>query len=235
MGNNIKQNLKEGERESTMNNYRMIDLETWPRREHYFYYTENLKIEFHMTVPIEVTNLLGYCHSHRYKFYPTIIYLVTKVLNKIENFRMFRDANGALCVWDKIIPNYTIFHEDDKTFSDCWSDFSEDFSEFYHNILEDMEACKRIKGMKGKDHQPPNFYCISCVPWVSFSACSSRVTNGEPSFFPIITIGKYEKTAEKTQMPVNMTVAHAVCDGYHAGLFFQFLQEEINALKWSGV
>ena len=33
------------------------------------------------------------------KFYPTVIYIVTKVLNKIENFKMFRDNEGNLCVW----------------------------------------------------------------------------------------------------------------------------------------
>lgn len=88
----------------------------WPRREHYQYYTEKLKIECNMTVPINVKNLLDFCHESGHKFYPSIIYLVTKVLNQMENFRMFRDADGNLCVWDQVVPNYTIFHEDDKTF-----------------------------------------------------------------------------------------------------------------------
>lgn len=30
--------------------------------------------------------------------------------------------------------------------------------------------------------------------------------------------------------PVNLNVIHAVCDGYHAGLFFETLQQEIDAL-----
>ena len=74
-----------------------------------------------MTVPINVKNLLDFCHESGHKFYPSIIYLVTKVLNQMENFRMFRDTEGNLCVWDQVVPNYTIFHEDDKTFSDCWT------------------------------------------------------------------------------------------------------------------
>lgn len=212
-------------------NYKKIDLDTWPRREHYLYYTEQLKIEFNITASIDITNLLDFCHVHGYRFYPTIIYFVTKVLNQIENFRMFKNEQGDLCVWDTVFPNYTIFHEDDKTFSDCWSDYAEDFNIFYENITQDMRTFKNKKGIKVKDYQPPNFYCISCLPWITFSSCNSRVTNGEPSFFPIITIGKYEKNAEKTLLPVSITAAHAVCDGYHAGMFFTYLQEEIQSLN----
>ena len=213
-----------------MNNYKKIEMENWSRREHYLYYTNKLKIEFNMTASIDIKRLLDFCHINGYKFYPSLIYFVTKVLNKIENFRMFKNERGELCVWDKIIPNYTIFHEDDKTFSDCWTDFSEDFDEFYQNITYDMEKFKSKKGIKVKENQPPYFYCISCIPWVSFSACGSRVTNGEPAYFPIITIGKYEKNIDKIMMPVNITVAHAVCDGYHVGLFFECLQNEMNMI-----
>lgn len=214
-----------------MSNYKKMDIEKWERKEHYLYYTEKLKVEFNMTASIDVGRLLEFCHANGYRFYPAVIYFVTRVLNKIENFRMFKDEQGNLCVWEKIIPNYTIFHEDDKTFSDCWTDFSEDFDVFYHDIIEDMQKFQYKKGIKVKDNQPPYFYCISCVPWVSFTCCNSRVANGEPSFFPIVTVGKYEKGMTGTLMPVNITVAHAVCDGYHVGRFFEELQMEIQCLK----
>ena len=41
-------------------------------------------------------------------------------------------------------------------------------------------------------------------------------------------MGKYKQHGGKMLMPVNITIAHAVADGYHVGLFFQYLQEEIN-------
>ena len=184
-----------------------------------------------MTAPIYVKNLFDFCYIHNYKFYPTVIYIVTKVLNKIENFKMFRDNEGNLCVWDKINPNYTIFHQDDKTFSDCWSEYEEDFEKCFQNITTDMHTYKDKKGIKVKEQQPANFYCISCTPWTAFTGYGSRVANGEPAFFPIITMGKYEKNGNRIDMPVNITIAHAVADGYHIGLFFEYLQNEINALK----
>lgn len=212
-------------------NFKKIDIENWARKEHYRYYTEKLKIEVNMTAPIDVKNLFDFCYIHNYKFYPTVIYIVTKVLNKIENFKMFRDNEGNLCVWDKINPNYTIFHQDDKTFSDCWSEYEEDFEKCFQNITTDMHTYKDKKGIKVKEQQPANFYCISCTPWTAFTGYGSRVANWEPAFFPIITMGKYEKNGNRIDMPVNITIAHAVADGYHIGLFFEYLQNEINALK----
>lgn len=212
------------------NNYVEIDMENWCRREHYKYYTESLKIEIHSTSQLDISRLLEFCHAKGCKFYPTIIYLVTKTLNRIDNFKMFINPEGKLSVWDKIIPNYTIFHNDDKTFSDCWTEFEYDFKKFYDKITADMDKYKHTKGIKAREGQPSNFYCISCVPWVSFTAFNSRVTNGEPAFFPIITIGKYENANDKTLLPINITIAHAVCDGYHIGLFFEYLKEEIDIL-----
>ena len=213
-----------------MTGYKKIDMETWARREHYEYYTKKLKVEYNMTVNIDVKKVLDFCHEKGYKFYPVMIYLTTKTLNRIENFRMFKDQYGYLCAWDKIVPNYTIFHEDDHTFSDCWTDFSEDFDVFYQNVVDDMKAATGKKGIKAKEGQPANFYCISCTPWMTFTGYGSRVSNGEPSFFPIILMGKYKQHGEKMIMPVNITIAHAVADGYHVGLFFQYLEEEINNL-----
>ena len=205
--------------------YRKIDLEQWARKEHYLYYTNSLNVEVNMTANIDASELLTFCHTNGYKFYPTLIYCVTKVLNQIENFKMFKDKNGDLCVWDSLVPNYTIFHEEDHTFSDCWTDFTDDFDSFYKNITYDMELGKTKRGIKVKKGQPANFYCVSCTPWTAFTAVSSRVVNGGAAFFPIITAGKYD---EKNQMPVNITIAHAVADGYHIGLFFEYLQKEIS-------
>ena len=44
-------------------------------------------------------------------------------------------------------------------------------------------------------------------------------------------MGKYEKNGNRIDMPVNITIAHAVADGYHIGLFFEYLQNEINSFK----
>ena len=41
--------------------FHQIDMETWPRREHYAYYTERLKGEFNLTASVDVKQLLDFC------------------------------------------------------------------------------------------------------------------------------------------------------------------------------
>lgn len=208
--------------------YHKIDMDNWPRKDHYAYYTEQLKVEYNITARVQIDRFLEFCHQNGYRFYPALICVVTRVLNGLDNFRMFRNGAGELCVWDQIVPNYTFFHQDDNTFSDCWSEYSDDFDQFYQNIVRDMEYYKDVKGIKVRNDQPANFYCISCEPWTDFTAYSARVADGEPQFFPVITIGKYMGENGKTTMPVNLMIAHAVSDGYHAGLFFNTLQTTLD-------
>lgn len=43
-----------------MTGYKKIDMETWARREHYEYYTKKLKVEYSMTVNIDVKKVLNF-------------------------------------------------------------------------------------------------------------------------------------------------------------------------------
>ena len=108
----------------------------------------------------------------------------------------------------------------------------DDLSMLTVEITEDMEKGQEKRGIKVKAGQPANFYCISCVPWAAFTAFGSRTVNStELMYFPIITMGKYEKSGDRILMPVNLMIAHAVADGYHAGMFFQRLQEAVDRLS----
>ena len=98
------------------------------------------------------------------------------------------DAQGRLGYWDIVHPNFTIFHKDDHTFSDIWSDYDPDFGRCYENIVGDMEKYKDQKGPKVKDRQPPNFFCISCVPWMDFTGYSTWVPEGQPNLFRLLLL-----------------------------------------------
>ena len=98
------------------------------------------------------------------KFFPTMLYCIIKAVNQNKEFRMDYDKEGNLGYWDYVVPSYTIFHNDDKTFSDIWSEYDENFEKFYKNIVEDIEKYKDIKGVKTKLGRGDNFCPISCIP-----------------------------------------------------------------------
>ena len=46
-----------------MTGCKKIDMDTWVRREHYEYYTKQLKVEYNITANVDVKNVLDFCHS----------------------------------------------------------------------------------------------------------------------------------------------------------------------------
>ena len=46
---------------------------------------------------------------------------------------------------------------------------------------------------------------------------------------PIFTMGKYFERDGRRMLPLSIQVHHAVCDGYHVGVFVDKLQDKINS------
>lgn len=94
-----------------------------------------------------------------------------------------------------------------------------------------MEKYKDTKGIKVRNDQPANFFCISCVPWLSYTAYNTSVPGGEPNLFPIITFGKYTNVNGRYEMPFTINISHAAADGYHTSRFINDLQELLNTIE----
>ncbi|MBR3866371.1 MAG: chloramphenicol acetyltransferase CAT [Butyricicoccus sp.] len=206
-----------------------FDRETWERREHFTYYTEKLPVAYSLTVELDITRLLAGLRAQGKKLYPALIWCAARAVNKNGNFRLCRDGEGNLWQWELSHPNYTIFHEDDHTFSDMWSEFDDDFAVFYDRVSADLAEFGNNKGPKVKPNQPPNFFCVSCIPWMSFTGYSTSNSLGA-AWFPIILFGKYFERDGKTMIPCSLSISHAVADGWHTCELFRTMQEEMDVL-----
>ena len=212
-------------------NYRLIDVASWNRREHFFYYQNTIQTSAAVTVTVDVTELLSYAHRSRRKFYPCMVWAVSSVINKMDEMKMMLDAAGNPGIWDSVVPVYTVFHEKSHTFSDLWCDFHENLDDFYKDFVQTTEVYGHHVGIKGRPDQPENFYCISCVPWLDFDAVNVSAS-GQPPLFPIITYGKYTIDKEgRCALPFAIKIAHAAADGYHIAQFFEKLQAVIAEFK----
>lgn len=59
-----------------------IDLDSFPRREHYLSFIGNNQCSYSMTVNVDITALGAH------KLYPAMIWLLTRTVNEIPEFRM---------------------------------------------------------------------------------------------------------------------------------------------------
>lgn len=204
--------------------FQKIDLDTWPRRTHYEAYTTMLPLNWNVTVELDVTALLAARRARGLRLYPIMLYLASRAVNGIPAFRMGYDAAGALGVWDEVCPSYTVFHEDDQTFSDIWSAYDPDFPAFYAGVVRDMEAWGGNKGYKGRPDAPPNCCPMSMTPWLRFTSCSFDTFRPTKMLRPILTFGQCFEREGRQFMPFAVCASHAAADGWHAAQLVRAVQ-----------
>ena len=207
--------------------YRKLDLNTWPRREHYTYYKNVLPCGYSMTARLDVTEVLRYARARRLKFFGCFLYAASRTVNEMDAMRMMTDPEGNPGVWERVHPNFTIFHKDDESFSDLWTEYQPSFSAFYREYRRVVEEYGAVHGMKARPGQPANFFCISCVPWMDYTGYSTYLDRA-PALFPILTFGKYTESEGRDTLPLTVAIAHAAADGYHTSCFFRKLQEHLD-------
>lgn len=60
---------------------------------------------------------------------------------------------------------------------------------------------------------------------ISFTGFNLNINNNSNYLLPIITAGKFINKGNSIYLPLSLQVHHSVCDGYHAGLFMNSIQE----------
>lgn len=210
-------------------NYTEIDLDKWERGELFRYYMENLRIVMSMTADIDVTPLIAFQKAHGLKFYPTMTWVVSKVINSHDEFK-YSYSEGKLIKWEFVSPYYADFHEKEENFVKLVTEFSEDLFEFHSRFLADKERYKNLRAFD-LANLPKNTFDLSCLPWVKYKSFDMHVFDSGTYLAPVVTWGKYENENEKFIMPLSMNIHHAVADGFHLCRFFNEVQALINNLK----
>ncbi|RJX39922.1 type A chloramphenicol O-acetyltransferase [Paenibacillus pinisoli] len=212
-----------------------IDMESWSRKPYYEHYMNQVRCTYSMTANIEIAELRAELKARGTKLYPALIYMITTVVNRHREFRTCFDSEGRLGFWDKMSPSFTIFHEEEKTFSSLWAPYCEEFVPFHDCYLRQTKAYKNAKQLFPDASEPLNTFPISSIPWVNFTGFNLNVYNEGTYLLPIFTMGKFEELDDKVLLPLSVQLHHAVCDGYHAGMLFNELQAMAAGCKsWLG-
>lgn len=208
--------------------YTKVDLDTWSRGDLFRFYIDHMRIVMSLTVDIDVAPLLAYTKKKDLKFYPAMLWVVSKVINAHDEFKYGWDSEGDLIKWDYISPSYADFHREDEQFTKLVTEYAEDLLVFHSRFMADREKNREVRAIA--ENQPPNFYDVSCLPWVKYRHFDLHVFDEGRFLAPVVTWGKYEAEQGKLFMPLTMNIHHAVADGYHLSRFFNEVQALISAM-----
>ena len=204
--------------------YTSVDLTCWARREHFEVFQTFAQSTFNQTVIVDITSLLKHIKEVGWKFYPTMIFLLAKIINRHKEFRMAM-KDGELIIWNECHPHYTVFHNDTETFSSLWSHYDGNIHHFQNAYAEDIALYGDNHAYWPKGKSPENVFFVSGIPWVSFTSFNINVANMQNFFAPMFTLGKYYEQDGKVLLPVAVQVHHSVCDGFHVARLINELQE----------
>lgn len=209
-------------------NYRVINLDEYYRKGVFKHFSEDAKCSTSMTARIDVTELVEYSKKHGTKFYVNFLYVLSKVLNSRDDYKMgYLWGSNELICYDQINPTQYIFHEDTETCTPVYTTYYEDYSVFYENAISDIERAKNTReyGLDMANH--PNWFDASYISWLSYDSLNIELPDGYLFFAPIVNWGKYREEGKRLLMPVSVRLNHAIADGYLVAKVFMLLENEI--------
>ena len=212
--------------------YRVIDRETYYRRGVFRHFSEDCRCSTSMTARIDVTALADRSRAAGTKFYVNFLYILSKVLNSREDYRMgYLWQTDELICYDVIHPTQYVFHEDTETCTPVYTKYDADYDRFYAGALADIEAAKKTREYLLDAANHPNWFDASYIPWLSYDALNIELPDGHLYFAPIVNWGKYREENGRLVMPVSVRLNHAVADGYLVANVFRLLEREIR--RWA--
>lgn len=200
-----------------------IDKQNWKRRPYFEHYHSEVLCTYSMSVKLDISELI----NTGKKLYPTMLYCISTVVNRYEEFRTAFNSDGELGVYSSMNPCYTVFHKETQTFSNIWTEYCVDYAAFCKAYTDDLSAYGKTEAFDAKPGTPENVFNVSMIPWVSFEGFNLNLQKGYDYLLPVFTMGKYYKEGDKIWLPLAIQVHHAVCDGFHVGRFLNDLQNLI--------
>ena len=211
-----------------MSSYKVINRDEYYRKGVYRHFTEDCKCSVSMTARIDVTDLVSYSKNTDTKFYINLLYILCRVLNSREDYRMnYLWQTDELVCYDRINPIQYVFHEDEETCTPVYSEYFEDYKKFYDAALNDLEEGKKTHEYKLDPAGHPNWFDASYISWLSYDSLNVELPDGYLYYLPIINWGKYREENGRLMMPLTVRFNHAIADGYLVANVYRLLEKEI--------
>ncbi|TRX23631.1 chloramphenicol acetyltransferase [Flavobacterium franklandianum] len=205
----------------------LLDLENWPRKEHFLFFKQFEEPFFGLTVEIDCTKAYATAKQLRTSFFVYYLHKTIVAVNTIESFR-YRIVDDSIYIYDSIDVSATIMRED-QTFGFSLIEYSPDFEVFSANTFKEIERIQNTSGLLTREFPNDNLIHFSAIPWVNFTSLSHARSYTFPDSCPKISFGKMTiGTDGKRTMSISIHAHHGLMDGFHVSQFLNCFQELMN-------
>ncbi|HET6361604.1 MAG TPA: chloramphenicol acetyltransferase [Gemmatimonadota bacterium] len=210
-----------------------LDLDSWPRRQHYELFRAYDNPWFNLCADVDVTAMHAWCGEERGRsFFGASLWCSLAAANEIEEFR-YRIRGPEVVVHPLIHGGSTVLLPD-GTFRFAYYDYSPDMRRFIEHVGDVTERVRSESGPLDPQDDRDDLIHYSVIPWVPFTSFSHARRWGTEDAVPKIVFGKHRELSGRRMMPVSVEVHHALVDGLHVGRFYEAFQERVDAESPTG-
>ena len=207
--------------------YQWIDMERFPRREHFAYFSSLAFPYVGTTANVDITDVLQKIKREKLPFFLTVCFCAARAANSVPELRQ-RIREGRIVEYDRCRVSHTVALED-GTFCYCTLEDEPDLYAYLDAGRRAQEAAKRQASIEEDPEETLEKFFVSSLPWLSYTALVQPVPSPADSN-PRITFGKYFSQGERVLLPVSLLCNHALVDGRHIAAFYQAMDEELAAV-----
>ena len=200
---------------------RHINLETWPRREHFKVFSTFDYPHFSLCANVDLTAFYPFVKQRGISFTVATVYVLARAANAIPEFR-YRIRAGKVIEHEIVHPSGTILTDDDL-FTFCTFDYIENFAEFADRASKRIAYVKEDPTLKDEPGQDDLLF-MTAIPWVSFTSFMHPLHLHPADSVPRFAWGKFFEDGEFLKMPLSVQGHHALMDGVHVGRYFAEVQ-----------
>lgn len=207
---------------------RWLDLDAWPRREHFEFFRRYEQPFFNICAEVDVAGLVRRCRAPGGpSFFLASLFFSLTAVNEVEELH-YRIRGDGVLVHDVVHGGSTVLRRD-GTFDFAYFDFVPDLDRF---VREGAEVLRRfetaVRRLDPRDDRDDLVH-YSVIPWIPFTSFSHARRLRPEDSTPKMVLGRYHGDAGGERMPVSVEVHHALVDGLHVARFFERFQHHLDA------
>ncbi|KUJ53071.1 chloramphenicol acetyltransferase [Chryseobacterium sp. JAH] len=206
---------------------KVIDIETWKRKEHFKFFSKMKSPFFGFTSEVDCTKAYDDAKRKGNSFYAVYLHKSMIAINTVEELKL-RIVDGNVVLYDEVHVGGTIGRAD-GTFGFSFFHYSENFDIFNQELQKEVKSVQNSTGLGiSNDVLPINHIRHTTIPWKSFSAML-HPTNFDPKeCIPKITFGKFNIRDDKKYLPVSIEAHHGLADGLHLAKYFEEFERQLS-------
>jgi chloramphenicol O-acetyltransferase type A len=205
----------------------LLDIEKWPRKEHFHFFRQFEEPFFGATVEIDCTRAYENSKKLDSSFFIYYLHKTLVAVNTIESFR-YRILDDKIYINNTIDASATIGRPD-GTFGFSLIEYNPSFAVFKQNALTEIARIQNTTGLFTRTFESDNVIHFSAIPWLNFTSLSHARSYTLPDSCPKISFGKMMVAENgKRTMSMSIHVHHGLMDGMHLGQFVDYFQEIMN-------